>query len=125
MERLNASSRAAGQAARLDPAGNLTKSALPNTETEDRAYDRAGRLTAVTSTKAAATVTKTALTLSAAGLPRRVDVTRANVGTGGYDLTYDAARPAASPPAATRSPGPPAAPRAAPRPTPTTRSATD
>ncbi|MEU3036536.1 DUF6531 domain-containing protein [Streptomyces griseoaurantiacus] len=74
-----------------DPAGNLTRSALPNTETEDRAYDRAGRLTAVTSAKASATVTKTALTLSAAGLPTHVDVTRAGVGTGGYDLTYDTA----------------------------------
>ncbi|MFF9623794.1 DUF6531 domain-containing protein [Streptomyces griseosporeus] len=74
-----------------DPAGNLTSSALPTSETEDRAYDRAGRLTAVTSAKAGATVTKTALTLSAAGLPSRVDVTRAGVGTGGYDLTYDAA----------------------------------
>ncbi|MET9442679.1 DUF6531 domain-containing protein [Streptomyces sp. NPDC006610] len=74
-----------------NPAGNLTRSALPNTENEDRTYDRAGRLTAVTSTKAGAAVTKTALTLSAAGLPTRVDVTRAGVGTGGYDLTYDAA----------------------------------
>ncbi|MGW6792421.1 DUF6531 domain-containing protein [Streptomyces chartreusis] len=74
-----------------DAANNLTKSALPNTETEDRAYDRAGRLTAVTSSKAGTTVTKTALTLSAGGLPTRVDVTRASVGTGGYDLTYDAA----------------------------------
>ncbi|UYQ66702.1 DUF6531 domain-containing protein [Streptomyces peucetius] len=74
-----------------DAAGNLTKSALPNTETESRSYDRAGRLTAVASSKAGATVTRTALTLSAAGLPSRVDVTRAGVGTGGYDLTYDAA----------------------------------
>ncbi len=74
-----------------DPAGNLVTSALPNTETEDRAYDRAGRGTAVTAAKAGATVTRTAMTLSAAGLPSRVDVTRAGVGTGGYDLTYDAA----------------------------------
>ncbi len=74
-----------------DPTGNLVTSALPNTETEDRTYDRAGRVTAVTATKAGATVTKTAMTLSAAGLPSRVDVTRAGVGTGGYDLTYDAA----------------------------------
>ncbi|MGW3953092.1 DUF6531 domain-containing protein [Streptomyces sp. NPDC004752] len=74
-----------------DPAANLTRSALPNTETEERAYDRAGRLTAVTSAKAGTTVTRTALTLSAAGLPTRADVTRAGVGTGGYDLTYDTA----------------------------------
>ncbi|MFD7819673.1 putative adhesin [Streptomyces sp. NPDC059698] len=74
-----------------DPAGNLTKTALPNTETEERTYDRAGRVTAVTSTKAGTTVTKTALALSAAGLPTRVDVTRAGVGTGGYDQTYDTA----------------------------------
>ncbi|MFD5257292.1 DUF6531 domain-containing protein [Streptomyces bobili] len=74
-----------------DPADSLTRSALPNTETEDRAYDRAGRLTAVTSAKAGTTVTKTALTLSPAGLPTHVDVTRASVGTGGYDLTYDTA----------------------------------
>ncbi|MFE7612307.1 DUF6531 domain-containing protein [Streptomyces celluloflavus] len=74
-----------------DPAGNLLTSALPNTETENRTYDRAGRVTAVTATKAGATVTKTALSLSAAGLPSRVDVTRASVGTGGYDLTYDTA----------------------------------
>ncbi|MFD5127027.1 DUF6531 domain-containing protein [Streptomyces olindensis] len=74
-----------------DAAGRLTRSALPNTETEDRAYDRAGRLTAVTSSKAGTTVTKTALALSSAGLPTHVDVTRASVGTGGWDLTYDAA----------------------------------
>ncbi len=74
-----------------DPAGNLTRSALPNTETEDRAYDRAGRLTAVTSAKAGTTVTKTAHTLSPAGLPTHVDITRAGVGTTGYDLTYDTA----------------------------------
>lgn len=74
-----------------NPAGNLTKSALPNTETEDRAYDRAGRLTAVTSAKAGTTVTKTAHTLSPAGLPTHVDITRANVGTTGYELTYDTA----------------------------------
>ncbi|MFH8978166.1 hypothetical protein [Streptomyces sp. NPDC017890] len=74
-----------------DPASNLTKSALPNTETEARAYDRAGRLTAVTSAKAGTTVTKTAHTLSPAGLPTHVDITRANVGTTGYDLTYDTA----------------------------------
>ncbi|WP_408995438.1 hypothetical protein [Streptomyces caniscabiei] len=74
-----------------DAADNLTKSALPNTVTEYCAHDRAGRLTAVTSAKAGTTVTKTALTLSAAGLPTHVDVTRASVGTGGYDLTYDTA----------------------------------
>ncbi|MFC8437328.1 RHS repeat-associated core domain-containing protein [Streptomyces griseoincarnatus] len=74
-----------------DPAGNLTRSALPNTETEDRTYDRAGRLTAVTSSKAGTTVTKTAHTLSPAGLPTHVDITRAGVGTTGYDLTYDTA----------------------------------
>ncbi|MFH8290293.1 DUF6531 domain-containing protein [Streptomyces sp. NPDC018059] len=74
-----------------DPANHLLKSALPNTETEDRSYDRAGRVTAVTASKAGTTVTRTALTLSAAGLPERVDVTRAGVGTGGYDLSYDAA----------------------------------
>ncbi|MDX3311449.1 RHS repeat protein [Streptomyces sp. ME08-AFT2] len=74
-----------------DPAGNLTKSALPNTETEERTYDRTGRLTAVASAKAGTTVTKIALTLSPAGLPTRADVTRASVGTGGWDLTYDAA----------------------------------
>lgn len=74
-----------------DAAANLTRSTLPNTETEDRAYDRAGRLTAVTSAKSGTTVTKTALTLSAAGLPTHVDVTRASVGTGGYDQTYDTA----------------------------------
>ncbi|PWG15419.1 hypothetical protein DF268_01010 [Streptomyces sp. V2] len=74
-----------------DAADHLTRSTLPNTETEDRAYDRAGRLTAVTSAKSGTTVTKTALTLSAAGLPTRVDTTRANVAAGGYDLTYDAA----------------------------------
>ncbi|MFC9803585.1 DUF6531 domain-containing protein [Streptomyces bacillaris] len=72
-----------------DPAGRLTRSALPNTETEDRTYDRAGRLTAVTSLKGGATVTRTAQTLSAAGLPTRTDITRAGVGTGGWDLTYD------------------------------------
>ncbi|MFH8989791.1 DUF6531 domain-containing protein [Streptomyces sp. NPDC017940] len=74
-----------------DPADRLTKSALPNTETEERAYDRSGRLTAVTAAKGDTTVTRTALGLSPAGLPTRVDVTRAGVGTGGWDLGYDAA----------------------------------
>ncbi|CAL9370391.1 hypothetical protein SUDANB151_00836 [Streptomyces sp. enrichment culture] len=74
-----------------DPAAHLTRSALPNTETEERDYDRAGRLTAVTSAKQGVTVTKTALTLSAAGLPTHVDITRAGVGAGGYDQTYDSA----------------------------------
>lgn len=74
-----------------DAAANLTRSTLPNTETEDRTYDRAGRLTAVTSAKSGSTVTKTALTLSAAGLPTHTDITRGGIGTGGYDLTYDAA----------------------------------
>lgn len=74
-----------------DATGNLTRTALPNTETEERTYDRAGRVTAVTAAKAGTTVTKTALTLSTAGLPTRVDVTRAGVGTGGYDQTYDTA----------------------------------
>ncbi|MFI9423297.1 DUF6531 domain-containing protein [Streptomyces achromogenes] len=74
-----------------DASGRLIRSALPNTEAEDRAYDRAGRLTTVTSSKAGTTVTKTALTLSAAGLPTHTDVTRANVGTGGWDFTYDGA----------------------------------
>nr|WP_030119796.1 hypothetical protein [Streptomyces californicus] len=79
-----------------DAAGHLTRTALPNTETEERTYDRAGRVTAVTATKAGTAVTKTcirdstktALTLSAAGLPTRVEVTRAAVGTGGYEKTY-------------------------------------
>ncbi|MFD6286345.1 DUF6531 domain-containing protein [Streptomyces sp. NPDC060205] len=74
-----------------DAADNLTRSALPNTETEDRTYDRAGRLTAVATIKAGTTVTKTAQTLSAAGLPTHTDITREGVGTGGYDLTYDTA----------------------------------
>ncbi len=74
-----------------DQAGRLTGSALPNTETENRTYDRAGRLTAVTTIKAGTTITRTAQTLSAAGLPTRTDVTRAGVGTGGWDLTYDVA----------------------------------
>ncbi|WP_438306865.1 DUF6531 domain-containing protein (plasmid) [Streptomyces sp. HUAS TT11] len=74
-----------------DASDHLIKSALPNTETEDRTYDRAGRLTAVTSAKAGTTVTKTDLTLSATGLPTHVDITRAGVGTGGYDQTYDPA----------------------------------
>ncbi|MEU6057824.1 DUF6531 domain-containing protein [Streptomyces sp. NPDC047097] len=74
-----------------DAADRLTRSALPNTETEDRGYDRAGRLTSVASAKAGTTVTRTALVLSKAGLPTRVDVTRAGVGTGGYDLGYDEA----------------------------------
>ncbi|WP_239142154.1 hypothetical protein [Streptomyces sp. SID8016] len=39
-----------------DAAGHLTRTALPNTETEERTYDRAGRVTAVTATKAGTTV---------------------------------------------------------------------
>ncbi|MCZ4509092.1 DUF6531 domain-containing protein [Streptomyces sp. ActVer] len=74
-----------------DADGNLTRTTLPNTLVEDRAYDTAGRLTSVTATKAGAVVTKTALTLSAAGQPTRIDTTRAGVAAGGYDLTYDKA----------------------------------
>ncbi|MEU3290638.1 hypothetical protein [Streptomyces longwoodensis] len=74
-----------------DAANHLTRSTLPNTEVEDRSYDRVGGLIAVTPSKADTTVAGTALTLSAAGLPTHVNVTRAGVGTGGYDLTYDTA----------------------------------
>ncbi|MFJ8599238.1 putative adhesin [Streptomyces shenzhenensis] len=72
-----------------DAAGNLTLTTLPNTETESRTYDRDGRLTAVTSAKAGATVTSTSRGLSAGGLPISVYVSRAGVGGGGWDLTYD------------------------------------
>ncbi|MEV7345364.1 RHS repeat-associated core domain-containing protein [Streptomyces sp. NPDC093544] len=74
-----------------DPDGNLTRTTLPNTLIEDRAYDTAGRLTSVASTQAGAVITKTALTLSAAGQPTHIDTTRTGVATGGYDLTYDKA----------------------------------
>src|SRR5690606_42042574 len=73
------------------PPSSPTRRSSDLTETEDRTYDRAGRLTAVTSSKAGTTVTKTAHTLSPAGLPTHVDITRADVGTTGYDLTYDTA----------------------------------
>ncbi|MFI6341114.1 DUF6531 domain-containing protein [Streptomyces sp. NPDC050535] len=74
-----------------DPEDNLTRTTLPNTLIEDRAYDTAGRLTSVASTKAGAVITKTALTLSAAGQPTHIDTTRTGVAQGGYDLTYDKA----------------------------------
>ncbi|MER5549754.1 DUF6531 domain-containing protein [Streptomyces sp. NPDC002589] len=74
-----------------DADGNLTGTTLPNTLVESRAYDAADRLASVTSAKAGAVVTKTALTLSTAGQPTRVDTTRAGVTAGGYDITYDKA----------------------------------
>ncbi|MEU6291379.1 DUF6531 domain-containing protein [Streptomyces sp. NPDC046988] len=74
-----------------DAEANLTRTTLPNTLVEDRTYDTAARLTSVNATKAGAVVTKTALTLSPAGQPNRIDTTRAGVATGGYDLTYDKA----------------------------------
>ncbi|MFB7931650.1 DUF6531 domain-containing protein [Streptomyces sp. NPDC056039] len=74
-----------------DAEANLTRATLPNTLTEDRAYDAAARLTSVTSSKAGAVVTKTAQTLSPAGQPTRIDTTRAGVAAGGYDLAYDKA----------------------------------
>ncbi|MEU4985918.1 DUF6531 domain-containing protein [Streptomyces sp. NPDC021969] len=74
-----------------DAEANLTRTTLPNTLTEDRTYDAAARLTAVNATKAGAVLTKTALTLSPAGQPTRIDTTRAGVPTGGYNLTYDKA----------------------------------
>lgn len=74
-----------------DASGNLTKTTLPNTQSETRTYDQAGRLASVTAATAGTTLTKTAVTLDATGLPVHTDVTRANVGTGGWDTTYDAA----------------------------------
>ncbi|MFD0224425.1 polymorphic toxin type 17 domain-containing protein [Streptomyces hirsutus] len=74
-----------------DAEANLTRSTLPNTLIEDRTYDVAARLTSVTSTKASEVVTKTALSLSPAGQPTRIETTRAGVAEGGYDLTYDKA----------------------------------
>ncbi|MEU5756300.1 RHS repeat-associated core domain-containing protein [Streptomyces sp. NPDC047829] len=74
-----------------DAEANLTHTTLPNTLVEDRTYDTAARLTSVNATKAGAVVTKTALTLSPAGQPTRIDTARAGVATGGYDLTYDKA----------------------------------
>ncbi|GAA4691805.1 hypothetical protein GCM10023324_53400 [Streptomyces youssoufiensis] len=74
-----------------DANGDLVRSTLPGGVTEERAYDTARRLTSVTSAKAGKTVTATTVKRDAAGLPVRTDVTRAGVGTGGWDLTYDAA----------------------------------
>ncbi|MGW7821813.1 polymorphic toxin type 17 domain-containing protein [Streptomyces puniciscabiei] len=74
-----------------DADGNLTGTTLPNTLVENRAYDTADRLTSVTSTKSGSELTKTALTLSAAGQPTHIDTTRAGVTAGGYALTYDKA----------------------------------
>ncbi|WP_193777785.1 polymorphic toxin type 17 domain-containing protein [Streptomyces sp. E5N298] len=74
-----------------DAEANLTRTTLPNTLIEDRTYDAAARLTAVNATKAGAVVTKTALSLSSAGQPTRIDTTRAGVPAGGYNLTYDKA----------------------------------
>lgn len=74
-----------------DPAGNLTTTTLPNTETETRAYDYGGHLTGVTSAKAGATVTSISFSLTPGGLPNHEYVTRAGVGSGGWDLTYDEA----------------------------------
>ncbi|MCF6521540.1 RHS repeat protein [Streptomyces sp. JJ36] len=74
-----------------DPAGHLVRTTLPSSATESRSYDAAGRLTAVTATRDGETVTGTELTLSPAGLPTRVDRTRAGGVTGSWDLTYDEA----------------------------------
>ncbi|WP_159047057.1 DUF6531 domain-containing protein [Streptomyces pactum] len=74
-----------------DAEANLTRTTLPNTLVEERTYDAAARLTSVNATKAGAVVTKTALALSPAGQPTRIDTTRAGVAAGGYDLTYDKA----------------------------------
>ncbi|MFD9936100.1 RHS repeat domain-containing protein [Streptomyces massasporeus] len=60
-----------------DAESNLTRSTLPNTLTEDRDYDAAARLTSINAAKAGAVVTKTALTLSPAGQPTRIDTTHA------------------------------------------------
>ncbi|MFD7379997.1 DUF6531 domain-containing protein [Streptomyces mirabilis] len=72
-----------------DAAGHLTSTTLPNTETETRQYNRNGQVTAVTSAKAGTAVTTTSLALSPGGLPVSMNVSRAGVGSGGWDLTYD------------------------------------
>ncbi|MFE3470318.1 RHS repeat domain-containing protein [Streptomyces bacillaris] len=64
-----------------DPTGNLVTSALPNTETEDRTYDRAGRVTAVTATKAGADT----YTYDLAG-----QISAATVGGAAYTHDHDA-----------------------------------
>ncbi|MEU9380862.1 DUF6531 domain-containing protein [Streptomyces sp. NPDC048279] len=71
-------------------AGDLTTTTLPNTETETRQYDTHGHLTGVISAKAdGTTVTSTSLSLTPGGLPNHEYVTRAGIGSGSWDLTYD------------------------------------
>lgn len=72
-----------------DPAGNQTAITLPasNGHIETRAYDRAGRLTRVGSTKAGGTLVDFSYTLDAVGNPTQVVRTGSLPGTTTY--TYD------------------------------------
>lgn len=74
-----------------DPAGNLTATTNPtgNGYSENRTYDRAGRLVTVDNTKAGTSLSKFSWTLDAAGNPTIVDTLRG--GTDAYDgYQYDA-----------------------------------
>ncbi|MCC3766281.1 RHS repeat-associated core domain-containing protein [Streptomyces sp. UNOC14_S4] len=76
-----------------DAAGNLTSTTLPtgNGHVEKRSYDAAGRLTAIGSTKAGATLANWQLALNATGQPTRIDATRAGQADTSQYYTYDPA----------------------------------
>ncbi|MEU7047846.1 hypothetical protein [Streptomyces eurythermus] len=63
-----------------DPAGNLVTSAMPTTETENRTYDRAGRITAVTASdtetaiRADAQLDRVAQTAASQTIPRPTSI---------------------------------------------------
>ncbi|WP_189964025.1 FG-GAP-like repeat-containing protein [Streptomyces violascens] len=76
-----------------DPAGNLTTTQLPATNgyTEQRSYDNAGRLAAISSVKGMSTLASWSQVFDGAGQPARIDVTRAGKPASYQYYTYDPA----------------------------------
>ncbi|MFJ3539051.1 FG-GAP-like repeat-containing protein [Streptomyces sp. NPDC090109] len=76
-----------------DPAGHLTSTILPasNGHTENRSYDRAGRLTSVGNIKGSNTLASWQLTLDDAGRTSRIAATRAGQPVAYQYYTYDEA----------------------------------
>lgn len=76
-----------------DAAGNLTSSTLPsaNGHIEKRAYDSAGRLTAISSVKGTSTLASWQQSLDDAGQPTRVDVNRVGKAASYQYYNYDPA----------------------------------
>uniref|UniRef100_A0AAU2V2F5 FG-GAP-like repeat-containing protein n=1 Tax=Streptomyces sp. NBC_00003 TaxID=2903608 RepID=A0AAU2V2F5_9ACTN len=76
-----------------DPAGNLTTTQLPATNgyTEQRSYDNAGRLAAISSVKGTTTLASWSQVFDGTGQPARIDVTRAGKPASYQYYTYDPA----------------------------------